>query len=74
MIRLSKSSKIFIEAQINRQKLAEDLEISYSTLSNILNDNTPISNNLIVKFLKTTGFGFDKAFTILPDKKDRVKK
>ena len=68
MIRLSKIAKTYIDAVLDKRELAEKLGISYSSLSNILADRTPASNNFIIKFLKETQFDFEKAFIVDGDK------
>ena len=73
MIKASESLVVYIRAQKAINKLAEKVGISERSLYNIL-DGDPISSEIIGKLLEATGFSFDKAFLVLGDKKDRVKK
>ena len=73
MIIASEGLKTYIEFQMDRAKLIEALEIHPNTLANILKGET-ISAHVATQLLKETKFSFEKAFIVLPDKKDRVKK
>ena len=73
MIVASEGLKTYVKFQMSIDELATKLNISRMSLYNIL-DGQSVSGKLISALLKETGFSFEKAFDLVEDKKDRVKK
>ena len=73
MLLASENLKVYIESQITVKGLAKRLGVDHTYLYKVLSGH-PISQNLGEKLLRETGFGFDQAFIILPEKKEKVKK
>jgi len=63
MIKASKVLIDYIEAQVSPENLAEELNVSRQTIHNIKSGEN-VSSEMVAKFLKITGFEFEKAFEV----------
>ena len=72
MIIARESIKLYIKAQPNITKFAENIGVTTMTLYNIIDGNN-VSADSIAKLLQVSGFVFEKAFEMRDEHEDKVK-